>query len=93
MTDSFWSSLLDRLGDSADGDAEGRLCFNYRNQLVHKVARVGDDTLQRLAVQVLYVQALMLGHRPLSSKEMRLLNEGLSGLLEWGADIVIGGVM
>jgi molecular chaperone HtpG len=93
VTDAFWSSLLDRLGDSAGGDAEGRLCFNYLNPLVHKVARVGDDTLQRLAVQVLYVQALMLGHRPLSSKEMRLLNEGLSGLLEWGADIVIGGVM
>lgn len=92
VTDSFWSSLLDRLGSSAEGDAEGRLCFNYRNPLVHKVARVGDDTLQRLAVQVLYVQALMLGHRPLSSKEMRLLNEGLSGLLEWGADIVVGGV-
>jgi molecular chaperone HtpG len=30
---------------------------------------------------MLYVQALLLGHRPLSAKEMALLNQGLLGLI------------
>jgi len=28
----------------------------------------------------------LLGHHPLSSREMALLNEGLIGLIEWGID-------
>jgi molecular chaperone HtpG len=33
---------------------------------------------------MLYVQALLLGHQPLSSKEMALLNDGLLALIELG---------
>ena len=35
---------------------------------------------------MLYVQSLLLGHHPLNAKEMKLLNEGLLGLIEWGID-------
>jgi molecular chaperone HtpG len=51
---------------------------------------MADESLLRLSVQVLYVQALLLGHRTLNAKEMRLLNEGLMGLLEWGVDTIEG---
>ncbi|HEX8748892.1 MAG TPA: HSP90 family protein [Pyrinomonadaceae bacterium] len=92
VTDSFWSSVLDRLDDQSREQSDGRLCFNYRNPLFYKVSRMQDERLQRLSVQVLYVQSLLLGHRPLTSKEMKLMNEGLLGLVEWGADIIEGGV-
>lgn len=92
VTDSFWSSLLDRLDEGTGNQPDGHLCFNYRNSLFYKVSRMRDDRLQRHCVQVLYVQSLLLGHRPLTSKEMRLMNEGLLGLVEWGADIIEGGV-
>lgn len=91
VTDVFWSSVLDRIGGEDGGAAAGRICFNYRNPVVYKICRMSDETLQRLSVQVLYAQSLLLGHRPLSSKEMKLLNEGLLGLVEWGADIVFEG--
>lgn len=95
VTDAFWSSVLDSVGDVREGDdaaAEaGRLCFNYRNPVVYKICRMNDEKLQRLSVQVLYAQSLLLGHRPLSAKEMKLLNEGLLGLVEWGADIIFEG--
>jgi molecular chaperone HtpG len=91
VTNSFWSSVLDRLDDSAVNETDGHLCFNYRNPLFYKVSRMQDERLLRLSIQVLYVQSLLLGHRPLTSKEMKLLNEGLLGLVEWGADIVIEG--
>lgn len=87
VTDSFWSSVLDGVGGAAEEESSGRLCFNYRNPVVRKISRMRDESLLRLSVQVLYVQALLLGHRTLNSKEMKLLNDGLLGLVEWGADI------
>ncbi|MBD0372073.1 MAG: HSP90 family protein [Pyrinomonadaceae bacterium] len=92
VTNSFWSSVLDSLNERVMQEADGHLCFNYRNPLFYKVSRMQDERLQRLSIQVLYVQSLLLGHRPLTSKEMKLMNEGLLGLVEWGADIIEGGV-
>lgn len=92
VTDSFWSSVLDNLDDELTDDADGRLCFNYRNPVINKICQMSDETLLRLSIQVLYVQALLLGHRPLNAREMRLLNEGLMGLVEWGADIIVDSV-
>jgi molecular chaperone HtpG len=44
---------------------------------------------QKLSVELLYVQALLLGHRPLNAQEMALLNQGLLGLI--AARLVGGG--
>jgi molecular chaperone HtpG len=35
---------------------------------------------------MLYVQALLLGHHPLSSRELALLNDGLSALIQSAVD-------
>jgi molecular chaperone HtpG len=51
-----------------------------------------EETLLRLSIQMLYVQSILLSHRPLNSKEMALLNEGLLGFIEWGADAFEGWV-
>ncbi|HEY6187181.1 MAG TPA: HSP90 family protein [Pyrinomonadaceae bacterium] len=90
VTNSFWSSVIERLDTGLAEEAGGRLCFNYRNAVVQKVCRMTDESLLRLSIQVLYVQALLLGHRTLNAKEMRLLNEGLMGLIAWGVDTIEG---
>jgi molecular chaperone HtpG len=36
---------------------------------------------------MLYVQSLLLGHHPLSSRELALLNEGLSSLINVAVDL------
>ena len=90
VTDSFWSSLLDEVGEGLDEDALAQLCFNYRNPVVYKITRMRDEDLLRLSVQMLYVQAILLSHRPLNAKEMALLNEGLLRFIEWGADAMEG---
>jgi molecular chaperone HtpG len=93
VTDSFWSSVLDNLEEGlATDEADGRLCFNYRNPVINKVCRMDDEMLLQYSIQVLYVQALMLGHRPLNSKEMKVFNEGLMGLVAWGADLIVDGI-
>jgi molecular chaperone HtpG len=90
VTDSFWSTVLDDVEANLDGAAMGHLCFNYRNPVVYKTTRMRDETLLRRSIQMLYVQAILLSHRPLNTKEMGLLNEGLLGFIEWGADALEG---
>jgi molecular chaperone HtpG len=84
ITDALWSSVLDNLTAKHSADVYAQLCFNYHNPLVRKLAQLRDRTLLRRSIEMLYVQALLLGHHPLSAREMALLNEGLLGLIEWG---------
>jgi molecular chaperone HtpG len=90
VTDTFWSGVLDEMEAGLDGETFASLCFNYRNPVVHKLARMRDQKLVRLSIQMLYVQAILLSHRPLNAKELSVLNEGLLSFVEWGADAVEG---
>jgi molecular chaperone HtpG len=91
VSEGLWSGVLDSLAGQTTGDLYAQLCFNYQNPLVRKVARLQDRQVLKRAVQMLYIQALLLGHYPLNSREMKLLNEGLLGLIEWAADAREGG--
>ncbi len=84
ICDALWSSVLDNLTAKHGSDVYAQLCFNYGNPLVRKLAQLRDRNLLRRSIEMLYVQALLLGHHPLSAREMALLNEGLLGLIEWG---------
>ncbi len=90
VANTFWTSVLDDLESGLGEDSLAQLCFNYRNPVVYKITRMRDETLLRLSIQMLYVQAILLSHRPLNSKEMALLNEGLLGFIERGADVFEG---
>ncbi|MEQ8786147.1 MAG: HSP90 family protein [Pirellulaceae bacterium] len=85
VADPLWSGVLDAV--SADvGDSQARLCLNYANNLVRRLAAVEDREARRRCIEMLYVQALLLGRHPLNRREMRLLNEGLLGLIHWAID-------
>jgi molecular chaperone HtpG len=92
VSDTLWSGVLGNLAGGLHADAFASLCFNYDNPLVYKLSRMKDETLLRLSIQMLYVQSLLLSHRPLNVKEMSLLNDGLLGLLEWGVEVEGGWV-
>lgn len=84
IADALWSSVLDNLAEKHGRDVYAQLCFNYNNPLIRRLAGLTNRTLLQRSIQMLYVQALLLGHHPLNAKEMTLLNEGLLGLIEWG---------
>lgn len=82
LSGPLWSGVLDNLGRrNRTAPDTAQLCFNFRNALVRKVAAVRDRKRLRRAVEMLYVQALLLGHHPLSSREMAILNDGILGLI------------
>jgi molecular chaperone HtpG len=77
-----WGGVLDALASTPAPPAQ--LCFNYDNALVRRLAEQRDRDLVRRSVELLYVQALLLGQHPLRRRELALLNEGLLGLIDWG---------
>ena len=59
------------------------LVFNVRNELVRAMCRkLGQK--RDLAIQLLYLQALMLAHQPLSTSELELLQKATLQLLMQG---------
>jgi molecular chaperone HtpG len=82
--DDLWSGVLDQFSESPAHDAYSQLCLNFQNPLIRRIAQVKDRQLIRRTIEMLYVQALLLGHYPLKAAEMKLLSEGLLGLIEIG---------
>ena len=82
VADAGWSSLLANLVGASHEDTFAQLCLNWNNPLIRRLARVDDLDMARLSVQMLYVQSLLMGHHPLSSREMALLNTGLIDLID-----------
>lgn len=82
--DSLWGGILDNLSSKAGHNTSAELTFNYSNPLVARLTGLRDEKRLKLAVEMLYVQALLLGHHPLRSKELNALNRGLLELVELG---------
>lgn len=79
VADDLWKGVLAQVKPVERSE----LCFNFSHLLVRRLIHHPDASLVQRVVQILYVQSLLLGHYPLSSRELALMSDGLSGLLEW----------
>jgi molecular chaperone HtpG len=85
IANPLWSGVLDNLAKKDRPPTTfAQLCFNHENLLVRRLTTLRDRAVLHRSIQMLYLQSLLLGHHPLSAKEMQLLNEGLLSLIEWG---------
>lgn len=91
ITGSLWGGVLDRIDDtlatSRDDDLTARLCLNWSNRVVRALARVEDDAVFARTLQLLYIQALLAGHHPLSDSDRALMTSALSDLVSLSAGI------
>lgn len=89
VSGGLWGGVLGRVDDfvasnrTAAGlpDATARLCLNWNNRVVRMLAKLDDDTVFSRSVNLLYVQALLAGHRPLSQGDRTLMTTSLSDLI------------
>lgn len=79
--DEVWASILGGFAAVDPGNERPQLVFNHRNPLVRQIVTLGDEELRALAVEGLYVQALLLGHQPLRPADTAALNQSFLGLL------------
>jgi len=84
---ALWGGVLDRAAAVGGGPRTGaeapaaRLCLNWTNDLVRRLAAAPDGRVFALSVHVLYVQSLLAGHHPLGSADRTLMTSSLSELL------------
>lgn len=83
VADELWRGVLDNFSQEVAPRSYSRLFLNYDNDLVRQIVVLADRSGQQRCIEMLYIQALLLGHFPLGPKESRLLNDGLSGILQW----------
>lgn len=88
---ALWGGVLDRIdqsmSDLRDDDLRARLCLNWSNRVVRALVRVVDDAVFARTVQLLYIQALLAGHHPLSDADRRLMTTALSDLVSLSAGL------
>jgi molecular chaperone HtpG len=82
--DDFFASILGDISGRITQDAWNVCYLNAQNNLIQKLARVRDSKRLRVTVEVLYLQALLLGRYPLNNRELRQLSDGLVQLVEFG---------
>ncbi|EMO80698.1 GHKL domain protein [Leptospira kirschneri str. 200801774] len=82
IANKMWSDILNNLSDSYSKGINAHLFLNLLNPLIQKLVKLKNVRLISRAVQMLYIQALLMGHHPLHVKELSLLTDGLSDLIE-----------
>lgn len=81
-SDNLWSGILDTFLSEIEDKVLANLCFNFHNPLVKRLIAMENIEFKSLNIQILYVQALLLGHHPLQQKELDILINGLLRLME-----------
>lgn len=96
--DPLWASILGTMDERftqlrAQRDERGEifavLCLNWRNPLIRSLAATDDELVLRRTAQLLYIQALLAGHRPLSPEDRAMLTGALGDLVQLSAGLGI----
>ncbi len=61
-----------------------KFCLNFDNQLVQNILVIEDEFLLKSIIEVLYVQAIIMGKYQVTEKEMTIFNEALNNLIVMG---------
>lgn len=85
-----WGGVMGRVEDfsarsratSQQPDATARLCLNWTNRVVRMLATLDDQAVFTRSVHVLYVQALLAGHRPLTAADRTLMTTAMTDLIQ-----------
>ncbi|ELK7843815.1 HSP90 family protein [Listeria monocytogenes] len=82
-TSSVFSDILESIQKEQEPAPLAHLYLNLDNELIKRLF-TSEKTVKELSVivNVLYIQALLLGHYPLKRKEMALMNQNMLRILE-----------
>jgi len=81
LASGLWNEILDVMAPRPKALTPTRLCLNTNNEMIQRLAAATDRELQRTAIEVLFVQALMSGQHPLQQDDLARLNAGMIRML------------
>ncbi|WP_425395500.1 HSP90 family protein [Aeoliella sp.] len=82
VSEGVWTDVLGSFTSDLPS-VYARLYLNYCNPLIRRICGLADERGQQRSIEMVYVQSLLMGHFPLKQSEIKLLNEGLLGLIDW----------
>lgn len=83
-----FSDALDAVAAGFGSQTLAKLYLNLNNPLIQKLLQVHDTKKLACCIEMLYVQALLLGRFPMKKNELQLFNLNLLQLLDWGVQDV-----
>lgn len=78
----LFMGMLDSFATELQDTASAVLYFNCSNPIIKKLSETGDTEQVKIIIEILYVQALMIGGFPLQNNEMQVMNKKLLELME-----------
>lgn len=75
-------ALLEQRRERADASPTARLCLNWANPLVRRLAELDDPVVFGRSVRLLHVQSLLAAHRPLGPAERAMLTSALDDIVQ-----------
>lgn len=78
------SSVLGSLGATLKDAAYATLYFNLNNPVIERAFHPAHKAMLPSIIEMLYCNALMMGHYPMSRQETMLLNKGIIQFIDWG---------
>lgn len=78
--DDLWAGVTDAVFDFQPG-FKSKLFLNYNNEIVQKLLSVNTSKALEPYVQMIYFNALLMGHYPVAPKELDRMNENILFLI------------
>lgn len=79
--DSLWSSVMDDVFKEETEVSKSKFCLNFDNPIVKKLTEIKDANVLKTYVQLIYVNSLLMGHYPMNTNELDILNKGLIDII------------
>lgn len=81
---ALFQNMLSSFAGEIRESSYATLYFNHKNPIVRRMLSMEDEEMLGSFVEILYVQALLIGGFPLHNDEMALMNSRLLTLMERG---------
>lgn len=79
-----WAEILSQAQEvfaAAGSNVKAQLCLNWSNRAVRSLASVGDEVVFLRSVRLMYAQAKLSGHHPLTAEDRTMLTGALDDLI------------
>lgn len=74
-SDDLWMSISDNVYETLTFNS--KLFLNLDNSIVQKLVNTDNEENEKLILEMLYINALMMGHYPINAKELKMMNNNI----------------
>lgn len=81
---ALFLDMLNAFAEEIKEDCFAKIYFNIDNPLIKGLMEIQNLDKLAVCIEILYVQAILLGRFPLRNNEMEVMNTGILRILQWG---------